>query len=152
MKTKLVIPRHVLTLMRWSAIEVFPAETVGFMLGGGPAESKVVSNVFPFQNITKRTKDEVIIDPKSDEHARDFFDDSLIGHYHSHPDEVPTLSKDITDPHTDFEEMEESDIEFIISLWLNKRGLWSFRHRAYVKIPAVTRDSRTHRRVEVEIV
>lgn len=131
-----------LRAIRFAAIETYPHECIGGLVGHYVAPDQwEVDLAVPYQ-VAKRKRASVTA-PGSSKLAEDFWGDQMVGEFHSHPCEVPTLSKGA--PLCDFEEMEEGAIEIIAAIWPGKRD-WNVRFRAYARL-----GDRLHRRVKLEV-
>ena len=128
-------------IMEAAAIEVFPCETYGLLLG----ENGIIAQAYPSQCVT-RTETKVSFEDEPQERLIEKFGSLVIGDFHSHPNEHPTLSRPrdfrlwrdkiasdawdlLTEPH-----IGDGFASVILSLWPGKRKPWCFRWMVYVVV------------------
>lgn len=81
------IPYSVRPVIIAAAAEVFPQETIGFLIGDRQIESAI-----PVQ-LAERFEDGVRLTRKATARMMDVLGDSIIGDFHSHPNSPPSLSR-----------------------------------------------------------
>jgi proteasome lid subunit RPN8/RPN11 len=127
-----------------SAIDAYPKEAIGLLLGSGFVEAS-----FSFQVPKVRTRWEVKTDDDSELRPYEYFGDRIIGEWHTHPEDNPTATQ------TDKDELLVSNTPYIgdgfymliVSIHpITRKPHWSLRHKGYV-----VRGERVVRE-EVEIV
>lgn len=111
------------------AAESYPLEVAGYVIGS----ERLYEAVSAITTYIVRTDNGLTYDGESKHLAEDFFGDSYVAEFHSHPGELPTLSrgKDLG-ANSDLEHMEDEDFEWIVSVWPGKRK-WRFQHRLYTR-------------------
>lgn len=123
--------------MKAAAIEVFPRETIGLLLGWTAGEDSFVVAAYPQQDAYRTAWSVKTFD--SEFSLVDWFDSALIGDFHSHPNTWPTLSR-IRDSGREADEWEllnlphshDGFVALILGIWPKKRAPgWAFRWSAY---------------------
>lgn len=126
--------------IRFAAVETYPFECMGVLIGSYQGKDHWrVSLAVPYQMAERKRWS--VEAAESSRLADDFWGDSVVGEFHSHPSCLPTLSKG--DPKCDFEEMEEGAVEIIAAIWPGRRD-WNVRLRGYARL-----GDRLHRRVAI---
>lgn len=89
----LLIPRNRYKLLQAAAIEVFPRESFGLLLGEWDGDNAKVHDVFIHQAV-HRTITTIILKLEPQNRIIDWFgQDNVLGDWHSHPNEPPRLSR-----------------------------------------------------------
>ena len=89
----LVLTKSKYNIIKAAAIEVFPMESFGLLLGEWDGDNAVVQDVFIYQSVC-RTQHKVSLQDESQHRILDWFGaDSVLGDWHSHPNGLPVLSR-----------------------------------------------------------
>ncbi len=122
-------------LLKAAAIEAYPLECFGFLLGSVQGNTATVTRVLNSSRTHKRGTNQHISwlqQPSEEVYGRleDFFGDGLIGDYHSHPSSTPTLSP------ADRSATAQEDylVYLVIGIWPSRRKpFWRFKLGGYVR-------------------
>jgi proteasome lid subunit RPN8/RPN11 len=89
----LLIPSNQCKVLQAAAIEVFPRESFGLLLGEWDGDDAVVTGVFIHQAVF-RSVSTIILKDEPQHRIMDWFGyDNILGDWHSHPNEPPVLSR-----------------------------------------------------------
>ncbi len=96
--TKLCISRHLISVVQDHAQRDYPCEACGFLIGHARGNTNSVSDVLPATNAAaaEARKRAYRIDPRHWMRAEQQASEqglTIIGIYHSHPDQMPMLSQ-----------------------------------------------------------
>lgn len=125
-------------IVKCLAAMAYPLEMSGLFLGC----ANRIESVVPFNRFRIQNGKSVVVDPELRHRMEDFFGDAVIGGFHSHPSDFPTISRatDVTSADrrngvlSDEEELEDGEFEVIVGVWPGKRGGWRFVPRGYWKL------------------
>lgn len=138
---KVHIDSFIISMLEFYAAESHPLEVSGKLVGWYSNNEWHIDFILPFTSYEIRTKHS-LKHIESDALADDRFSDYIIGGFHSHPDAPPTLSRESdlskSDKEagvlSDFQEMHDGNIEWIVGVYPGKRKNWKFKHKAYVRL------------------
>lgn len=88
----LLMPKNEYKIIQAAAIEVFPRESFGLLLGEWKGDDAIVHDVFIHQAVF-RSVSTVILKDEPQFRILDWFGDGVLGDWHSHPNESPVLSR-----------------------------------------------------------
>jgi len=139
----IVLPQCLYEIIQAAAIEVFPMESFGLLLGDFRGDTAHIHNIFIHQAVY-RTRQTIILKDESRNRVLDWFSDRVLGDWHSHPNEPASISRmrDFKDKKTKQMTDEwgmlnepysgEGTIALVVSVYPKiKRPLWGFKLKAY---------------------
>ncbi len=110
-------------MMRFAAIEhrnrkgnllEASAELLGYTLG----DHAHIDAIYPYGKVEFRTRGQVKIADEESESAWDYFDDLILGDFHTHPEEL-------------LEDYPDGSLMVICGVWPRKRGGYSYKWKVY---------------------
>lgn len=118
--------------MKAAAAEMHPDEAFGVLLGEPMRESIKIESVYIYQKcrrgMDKNGQRWVQVLDEEEERIEEFFQDGIVGDFHSHPDETTALSED---DKISIKNDGDGMIALVIAVWPGKRNHWCYRLAGY---------------------